>query len=105
MCSVQKDLYIFEDGLDGISSTNMPTELMIRDEIAHEALLIRLLSGTLKVTYPVHGEYSELLQLTNYAIPGRDNNTTFKKKIIQDFFSLNHYRQSEASVYKGYKQD
>lgn len=43
MCSVQKDLYIFEDGLDGISSTNMPTELMIRDEIAHEALLIRLL--------------------------------------------------------------
>ena len=104
MCSVQKDLFIFEDGLEGISSTNMPTELMIRDEIAHEALLIRLLSGTLKVTYPVHGEYSERLQLTNYAIPGRDENTTFKKKIIQDFFSLDHYGQTEKKAINKYIQ-
>ena len=54
MNSVQKDLFIFEDAFE-INNGNIPSELVIRDEVAYEALLIRLLCGTLKVKFPICG--------------------------------------------------
>ena len=101
MNSVQKDLFIFEDAFE-INNGNIPSELVIRDEVAYEALLIRLLCGTLKVKFPICGEYSEIIQLTNYSIPGRIVNRIFKKKIVKDFFSLDHYRHSEQRAINEY---
>lgn len=86
MCSVQKDLFIFEDGLDGINDTNLPKELRLGDEMSYEALLIRLLCGTLKINLPVREGYFEHSQLTNFSVPGTNDNTSFKRKIIKDFF-------------------
>lgn len=101
MNSVQKDLFIFEDAFE-INNGNIPSELVIRDEVAYEALLIRLLCGTLKVKFPICGKYSEIIQLTNYSIPGSIVNRIFKKKIVKDFFSLDHYRQSEQRAINEY---
>lgn len=102
MCSVQKDLFIFEDGLDGINDTNLPKELRLGDEISYEALLIRLLCGTLKINLPVREGYFEHSQLTNFSVPGTNDNTSFKRKIIKDFFSLDHYRQIEQRAINQY---
>ncbi|HJD05151.1 MAG TPA: hypothetical protein H9921_11100 [Candidatus Mediterraneibacter caccogallinarum] len=102
MCSVQKDLFIFEDGLDGINDTNLPKELRLGDEISYEALLIRLLCGTLKINLPVREGYFEYPQLTNFSVPGTNDNTSFKRKIIKDFFSLDHYRQIEQRAINQY---
>lgn len=102
MCSVQKDLFIFEDGLDGINDTNLPKELRLGDEMSYEALLIRLLCGTLKIKLPVREGYFEHPQLTNFSVPGTNDNTSFKRKIIKDFFSLDHYRQIEQRAINQY---
>lgn len=95
MDTIQKGIYIYKDGLDGISGNSLPEELIISDRISNEAVLIRLLCGTLKIQYHCGGQIYEFAQLVNYSIPGNDKNTIFKKTIIKNFYGLDRYTKTD----------
>lgn len=95
MGQVQKGIYIYTDGWDSIDDAILPTELVVSDRISNEAVLIRLLCGTLKIKYMLDGNEVEWEQLNNYSVPGSEQNNLFQKKIIKEFFSFEHYRLIE----------
>lgn len=95
MQSVQKGIYTYEDGLDGINNTTLPSELVISERSCNEAILIRLLCGTLKIIYSLNGNQMEYVQSKDYSIPGNIDNNSFKGKIIKDFFGFDNFRQTE----------
>lgn len=92
---VQKGIYLYEDGLSGINNRTLPTELIISDRVSNEAVLIRLLCGTLKIKHSISGNQIEIVQSKNYSIPGNENNRVYKQKIIKDFFAFENFRESE----------
>lgn len=92
---VRKGIYTYSDGFWGINNNALPIEMVISDRIPNEAILIRLLCGTLKLKYPLNGRDVEIEQRKNYSIPGIGENNGFKYKIIRDFFSLDHFRKTE----------
>lgn len=95
MGRVQKGIYIYIDGWDNINDALLPSELVISDRISNEALLIRLLCGTLKIKYMMDGIELDWEQRKNYSIPGSKQNIRFQNKIIKEFFSFDHYRSIE----------
>ena len=92
---VRKGIYTYSDGFWGINNNALPIEMVISDRIPNEAILIRLLCGTLKLKYPLNGRDVEIEQRKNYSIPGIGENNGFKYKIIRDFFSFDHFRKTE----------
>lgn len=46
---VRKGIYTYSDGFWGINNNALPIEMVISDRIPNEAILIRLLCGTLKL--------------------------------------------------------
>lgn len=95
MGSVQKGIFIYEDSLSNINDTALPDELIISERISNEAVLIRLLCGTLKIKYFMERNQILIEQKRNYSIPGYIENNSFDKKIIKEFFSLEKYRIAE----------
>ncbi len=96
---IQKGIYTYSDGFEEINGTALPTELLLTDRISNEAVLIRLLCGTLKINYFISRNEMEMEieQRKNYSIPGIEENYVFKNKIIKDFFQLEHFRQVEKT--------
>lgn len=95
MEQVQKGIYTYIDGWDEVDNIIMPSELVVTDRISNEAVLIRLLCGTLKTKYLLDGNEVILEQRKNYSVPGIEQNNCLKKRIIKDFFSFEHYRALE----------
>lgn len=83
---IQKGIYIYSDGFGEINNNTLPIEMAISDKISNEAILIRLLCGTLKLKYSLNGKNIEIEQRKNYSTPGIGENNVFKNKIIRDFF-------------------
>ena len=92
---IQKGIYIYSDGFGEINNNTLPIEMAISDKISNEAILIRLLCGTLKLKYSLNGKNIEIEQRKNYSTPGIGENNVFKNKIIRDFFSFDHFRKIE----------
>lgn len=92
---VGKGIYTYSDGFGGTNNNALPIEMVISDRISNEAILIRLLCGTLKIEYPLNGRNVHMEQRKNYGIPGVEENNGFKNKIIRDFFSFDHFRKTE----------
>lgn len=92
---VQKGIYIYEDGLSNINNATLPNELVISERISNEAVLIRLLCGTLKIKYFIDEDQKEIVQSRNYSIPGNEDNSIYKNKILKDFFSFANFRETE----------
>ena len=44
---VRKGIYTYSDGFGGTNNNALPIEMVISDRISNEAILIRLLCGTL----------------------------------------------------------
>lgn len=96
MDSVQKGIYTYEDGFSGINNTTLPTELVISaNRVSNEAILIRLLCGTLRIKYLVGGQQKEIKQWRNYSIPGNEDNNTYRNRIIKDFFAFDKFAKTE----------
>lgn len=85
---VRKGIYTYSDGFWGINNNALPIEMVISDRIPNEAILIRLLCGTLKLKYPLNGRDVEIEQRKNYSIPGIGENNGFKYKKYEIFFRL-----------------
>lgn len=88
---VQKGIYYYADCFEKLDSSILPGELQVSNRMSNEAVLIRLLSGTLKIKYTT----GEIVQNTNYSISGTSSNGSFNKNIIKDFFSFDHFRKVE----------
>lgn len=101
MENIQRGIYIYEN-LTGIDDSKLPTELVVNERISNEAVLIRLLSGTLNVKYTVNGEEKEIEQNTNYSLPGLLQNTSFSPNIIKDFFGFDKFNKSERKIVDDY---
>lgn len=102
MAFVQKGIYIYEDNLKNIKNENLPSELVVSDRSSNEAILIRLLCGTLNIKYFIEEEEFRINQNSNYSVPGTEENSTFKNKIIKDFFSFENYRNLEKKAIDKY---
>ncbi|MCI8370805.1 MAG: hypothetical protein HFI75_00120 [Lachnospiraceae bacterium] len=94
---VQKGIFIYEDQLSEINEAALPAELKISERASNEAVLIRLLCGTLNIHYFCGEQEIWTEQKINYSIPGNIVNDIFKNKIIKEFFSFEHYRKIEKS--------
>ena len=99
---IRKGIYTYLDGLGDIDSNTLPIEMVISDRISNEAILIRLLCGTLKIQYSVNGRKAEIEQRKNYSTPGIGENNVFKNKIVRDFFSFNYFRKTEKKSINKY---
>lgn len=102
MAFVQKGIYIYEDSLNNIKNDNLPSQLVISERTSNEAILIRLLCGTLKIKYFIEEDQIEIKQNNNYSVPGIIKNSTFKNKIIKNFFSFENYRNLEKKTIDKY---
>lgn len=102
MAEVQKGIYTYTDAWDNIDDTSLPAELVLSDRISSEAVLIRLLCGTLKVKYTSDSEEEEHPQCVNYSILEGKENESFKKSIFKEFFSFEHYRVTERKLVDKY---
>ncbi len=60
MAFVQKGIYIYEDSLNNIKNDNLPSQLVISERTSNEAILIRLLCGTLKIKYFIEEDQIEI---------------------------------------------
>ena len=89
---IQRGIYTYSNGLSITNNNLLPTEMIISDRISNEALLIRMLCGTLNITYDIAGHNEQFSQTNNYAVPGVEENQKYKKSIIQGFFSFDHFR-------------
>lgn len=92
---IQRGIYTYSNGLSITNNNLLPTEMIISDRISNEALLIRMLCGTLNITYDIAGHNEQFSQTNNYAVPGVEENQKYKKSIIQGFFSFDHFRANE----------
>lgn len=101
MENIQRGIYTYEN-LTGIDDSKLPTEIVVNERISNEAVLIRLLSGTLNVKYTVNGEEKEIEQNTNYSVPGLLQNTSFSPNIIKDFFGFDKFNKSERKIVDDY---
>lgn len=99
---IQKGIYTYMDAWNNIDMSVLPIEMLISENICTEALLIRLLCGTVKVKYILEDSEKEMDQKKDYSVPGILENTKLKKKTIKDFFSLEHYRKSERNAIDRY---
>lgn len=99
---VQKGIFIYKDNLSAGDHAGLPTELIISDIVSNEAVLIRLLCGTLMITYSVGENQIRMEQKKNYSVPGTLENRSFKNKIIKDFFSFEKYRKTEKQSINKY---
>lgn len=102
MAFVQKGIYIYEDSLKNTKNETLPSQLVVSDRTSNEAILIRLLCGTLKIKYFIEEDQFEINQNNNYSVPGIEENSTFKNKIIKDFFSFENYRNIEKKAIDKY---
>ena len=102
MEQVEKGIYTYLDAWDSIDASALPSELVLSDRISNEAVLIRLLCGTLKIKYELDGNEEIVDQCENYSVPGIENNSKFQKKIVKDFFSFDHYRQEDRKCINKY---
>lgn len=101
MENIQKGIYTYEN-LTGIDDSKLPTEIVVNERISNEAVLIRLLSGTLNVKYTVNGEEKVIEQNTNYSVPGLLQNNSFSPNIIKDFFGFDKFNKSERKIVDDY---
>lgn len=102
MAFVQKGIYIYEDSLNNIKNDNLPSQLVISERTSNEAILIRLLCGTLKIKYFIEEDQIEINQHNNYSVPGIEENSIFKDEIIKDFFSLEDYTKLKKKIIDKY---
>ena len=102
MAFVQKGIYIYEDSLNNIKNDNLPSQLVISERTSNEAILIRLLCGTLKIKYFIEEDQIEINQHNNYSVPGIEENSIFKDEIIKDFFSLEDYTKLKKKTIDKY---
>lgn len=101
MESIQKGIYTYEN-ITGIDDSKLPGELVVNERIPNEAVLIRLLCGTLIVKYNANGEEKEIAQNTNYSVPGKTNNESFSQNIFRDFFCLTKFNKAERRTIDNY---
>ena len=80
----------------------MPSGLILSNAISNEALLIRLLCGTLKVEYFSGDTKKKFIQKTDYSSFNNTNNTSLKSNIIKDFFSLESLKDEEKEKINKY---
>ncbi len=95
MGTIQKGIFIYEDNLNEFQNTALPTELVISDRVSNEAVLIRLLLGTLNITYFIGEHQLSLEQKKNYSIPGNIESDVHPKERIIDFFSFDEFDNTE----------
>ena len=69
MGSVQKGIFIFKDNLLDIDDAKLPMELVLSDRVSTEAVLIRLLCGTLGITYSITEDQIVVEQKRKYSLP------------------------------------
>lgn len=95
MSFIQKGMYLYADNLDNINAITMPGGLLISERMSYEAVLIRLLCGTVKIKYQIAGNEIKKDQRRNYTIPGDEENVSFSNAIIKKFFAFEHFRKLE----------
>lgn len=95
METVHKGIYIYEDSFINTKDAHLPNELVLSDVISVEAVLIRLLCGTINIKYMNRENQEVIVQRINYSLPGNMENSTFKNKIFRDFFSFEYFRKTE----------
>ncbi|MCI8684096.1 MAG: hypothetical protein HFH50_14185 [Lachnospiraceae bacterium] len=102
MKDIQKGIFIYEDYLEDVQIASLPTELAISDRISNEAVLIRLLLGTLHIKYFIGERQRALDQKNNYSIPGSIENDMLAEERIKDFFSLEEFDNTEKESINKY---
>lgn len=101
MENIQKGIYIYENLID-VDDSKLPSELVVNERISNEAILVRLLCGTLNVKYIANGEEKEMAQNINYSAPGKSNNASFSPNIFRDFFGFTKFNTSERKTIDNY---
>jgi len=101
MENIQKGIYTYENSID-FNDTELPNELIVNERISNEAVLIRLLCGTLRVKYIANGEEKEVIQDTIYSIPGNSDDRTLLQSVFQDFFGLTNFELQEKTIIDSY---
>lgn len=102
MGDIQKGIFIYEDYLSEIQNASLPTELVISDRISNEAVLIRLLLGTLNIKYFIGERQLSLNQKKNYSIPGSIESDILPNERIKDFFSFEEFDHTEKESINKY---
>lgn len=92
---VQKGIFIYEDHLSAAQNAALPAELVISDRISNEAVLIRLLLGTLTIKHFSGERQISLEQRNNYSIAGILDDITLPEDRIKDFFSFEEFSNTE----------
>ncbi len=80
---IKKGIYIYENALKQEHEKQLPTELIISDKTATEAILIRLLCGTLDV---YNNKNKKFKQRRNYSSLEPSKKTKLHNKTISNFF-------------------
>ena len=98
MCFVNKGIYSYSDIWKRGSIRSLPSDMVINENISTEAILIRLLCGTVKIKH----KDDLVVQKTNYALADAIVTKKISGEIFKDFFGFDKYGRDEKDIINKY---